>query len=43
MNLGDLDRLQTLLDVGDVVAVLVDPSMHHGGLWAGDAAYYQSL
>ncbi len=43
MNFGDLDRLQALLNEGEIAAVLVDPSMHHGGLWAGDAAYYQSL
>jgi len=43
MDFGDLDRLKELLEEGDVAAVLVDPSMHHGGLWAGDAAYYQAV
>jgi len=43
MNFGDLGRLKELLQEGNVAAVLVDPSMHHGGLWAGDAAYYRSV
>jgi glutamate-1-semialdehyde aminotransferase len=32
-----------LLDGGDIAAVLVDPSMHHGGLWAGSSDYYKAV
>lgn len=39
----DLDQLQVILAAGDVAAVLVDPSMHHGGLWAGDPAHYRAI
>jgi len=43
MDFGDLGRLKAILQEGDVAAVMVDPSMHHGGLWAGDAAYYRAV
>ncbi len=40
---GDLDALRDLLRGGDVAAVLVDPSMHHGGLWAGTSDDYRAI
>jgi len=39
----DLDALEAILAKGDVAAVLIDPSMHHGGLWAGDSAHYEAI
>jgi glutamate-1-semialdehyde 2,1-aminomutase len=42
-RLGDLDGLQKLLAQGDVAAILLDPTMHHCGLWAGDRALYQTM
>jgi glutamate-1-semialdehyde 2,1-aminomutase len=42
-HLGDLDGLHKLLAQGDVAAILLDPSMHHCGLWAGDRALYQTM
>lgn len=33
---GDGDALHAALSGGDVAAVLMDPVMHHGGLWIGD-------
>jgi glutamate-1-semialdehyde 2,1-aminomutase len=43
VRFGDLDALNELLGRGDVAAVLVDPSMHHGGLWAGTADDYRAI
>ncbi len=40
---GDHGALQGLLKGGDIAAVLVDPSMHHGGLWAGRAEDYRTI
>ncbi len=40
---GDHEALQGMLKGGDVAAVLVDPSMHHGGLWAGRAEDYRTI
>ncbi len=42
-DFADLDQLAAILADGDVAAVLVDPSMHHGGLWAGDTAHYRAI
>lgn len=42
-DFADLDAVCARLREGDVAAVLVDPSMHHGGLWAGSAAQYRAL
>jgi len=42
-DLGDTDALAALLDQGDVAAILLDPSMHHCGLWAGTANLYQQM
>jgi glutamate-1-semialdehyde 2,1-aminomutase len=40
---GDIEALKELLHDGDVAAVLVDPSMHHEGLWAGTPEDYRSI
>ncbi len=40
---GDWGAFTELLRGGDVAAVLVDPSMHHGGLWAGSAEDYGAV
>jgi glutamate-1-semialdehyde 2,1-aminomutase len=40
---GDLSVLQDLLQRGDVAGVLVDPSMHHAGLWAGTSEHYREI
>jgi glutamate-1-semialdehyde 2,1-aminomutase len=40
---GDLGTLEELLRGGDIAAVLVDPSMHHGGLWAGVSEDYLAI
>ena len=42
-HFGDLDALRAILAEGDVAAVLVDPSMHHGGLWVGTNGFYAEL
>jgi glutamate-1-semialdehyde 2,1-aminomutase len=42
-RLGDLDGLQKLLAQGNVAAILLDPTMHHCGLWAGNRALYQTM
>jgi glutamate-1-semialdehyde 2,1-aminomutase len=38
-RLGDLDGLQRLLAQGDVAAILLDPTMHHCGLWRAIARF----
>ena len=43
VQFGHQDALEDALSHGDVAAILVDPSMHHCGLWAGTAEYYASL
>lgn len=40
---GDMEALATALAAGDVAAVLVDPTMHHAGLWAGEARDYAEM
>ncbi|KAF0186650.1 MAG: aminotransferase class III-fold pyridoxal phosphate-dependent enzyme [Hyphomonadaceae bacterium] len=40
---GNFDQLGIILERGDIAAVLVDPSMHHCGLWAGDAETYRRI
>lgn len=42
-DLDDLVGLADLLATGDVAAVLIDPSMHHCGLWAATADHYQTI
>jgi glutamate-1-semialdehyde 2,1-aminomutase len=39
----DLDALKQHLASNDVAAVLVDPSMHHGGLWVGEPDHYRAI
>lgn len=39
----DLAALRLLLKSGEIAAVLVDPSMHHGGLWVGDNDHYAEI
>lgn len=39
----DLDQLRQLMAGKDVAAVLVDPSMHHAGLWVGDSEHYRAI
>jgi glutamate-1-semialdehyde 2,1-aminomutase len=43
LGLWDLDALRVVLDEGQVAAVLLDPSMHHGGLFVGTAGHYQAI
>lgn len=43
LSLGDLDAIGETLRGGDVAAVLVDPSMHHGGYWAASAEHYAAI
>ncbi len=40
---GRPEALSEALAAGDVAAVLLDPSMHHCGLWAGAAADYAAI
>jgi glutamate-1-semialdehyde 2,1-aminomutase len=40
---GDMDALAAALAAGDVAAVLVDPTMHHAGLWAGRPQDYAEI
>jgi glutamate-1-semialdehyde 2,1-aminomutase len=40
---GDHEGLKDVLRGGDIAAVLVDPSMHHEGLWAGTADDYRAI
>lgn len=40
---GRPELLAQALAAGDVAAVLLDPSMHHCGLWAGTAADYAAI
>ncbi|MEQ1756198.1 MAG: aminotransferase class III-fold pyridoxal phosphate-dependent enzyme [Micropepsaceae bacterium] len=42
-RLGDLDGLLKLLAQADVAAILLDPTMHHCGLWAGGSVLYQTM
>jgi len=42
-KLGDFDSLGKILDTGSVAAVLVDPSMHHCGLWVGSSEDYTRI
>jgi glutamate-1-semialdehyde 2,1-aminomutase len=40
---GDMAALATALSGGEVAAVLVDPTMHHAGLWAGSPDTYGEI
>jgi glutamate-1-semialdehyde 2,1-aminomutase len=40
---GDMEALATALAAGNVAAVLVDPTMHHAGLWAGRPQDYADI
>jgi len=40
LRFGDEDALHAALVTGDVAAVLMDPSMHHGGLWVGNGSFH---
>ena len=40
---GDVDALHDALAQGDVAAVLMDPSMHHGGLWTGENDFHRAV
>lgn len=39
----DLDAIERRLAQGDIAAILVDASRHHGGLFVGDHAFYVRL
>lgn len=41
--LTDPDAVEARLSRGDVAAVLIDPTMHQSGMWAGEAHQYQRL
>lgn len=43
LRFGDEDALHDALGEGDVAAVLMDPSMHHGGLWVGDGRFHHAV
>lgn len=42
-HLHDLDALEAILTSGDVAALLIDPSMHHCGLFAGSPEHYRTM
>ena len=42
-RLGDFESLERILHSGSVAAILVDPSMHHCGLWTGNSADYARI
>lgn len=42
-DFDDLDHVRSLLAQGDVAALLVDPSMHHAGLFVGTKDHYRAL
>ncbi len=42
-DFADLDALRARLRLGDIATVLIDPSMHHGGLWAGSPDHYRAI
>lgn len=42
-SLEDMAEVQALLNQGDIAAVLLDPTMHHTGLWAGNRGIYQQI
>jgi len=42
-HFGDFEALAVILNQGDVAAVLIDPSMHHCGLWAGNRETYARI
>jgi glutamate-1-semialdehyde 2,1-aminomutase len=43
IDFGDIEALHRELQSGDVAGVLVDPSMHHGGLWIAPNDYYHAV
>ncbi len=43
LRFGDEAALRAALARGDVAAVLMDPSMHHGGLWVGDGSFHHAV
>ena len=42
-HFGDFEALADILKQGEVAAVLVDPSMHHCGLWVGTNQTYAQI
>jgi glutamate-1-semialdehyde 2,1-aminomutase len=42
LRFGDEDALRSALAEGDVAAVLMDPSMHHAGLWVGNGSFHHA-
>lgn len=42
-TLGDFEGLEKLLATKDIAAILVDPSMHHCGLWTGSSEDYAKI
>lgn len=43
IDFGDIEALRRELRGGDVAGVLVDPSMHHGGMWIAPPDYYHAV
>ena len=43
LDFGDLEAIESRLQQEDIAAVLIDPTMHHGGLWAQEPGFYQQL
>lgn len=43
IDFGDIDALRRELRGGEVAGVLVDPSMHHGGMWIAPTDYYHAV
>ncbi|MEZ5220259.1 MAG: aminotransferase class III-fold pyridoxal phosphate-dependent enzyme [Ilumatobacteraceae bacterium] len=42
-DLDDLPALEALLAGGDIAALLIDPSMHHCGLWVASSDHYRAM
>ena len=42
-DLRDLAAIAEILSTGEIAALLIDPSMHHCGLWAASAEHYATL
>lgn len=40
---GDLAALAQALKGNEIAAVLIDPSMHHGGIWSGTSDLYREM
>lgn len=43
LRFGEEEALHAALAENDVAAVLMDPSMHHGGLWVGDGSFHHAV